>query len=205
MADSDTSGKSRLVRRIFKPRDKSKDRSSINEGLQIPAKPKDGGIACSPPSTVDGAGKSVEEGGTSLWGEVYDTVISTATPELQAIAKRLRDQSIPAKPLLTGSHGRSASVSPEWQLCNEILRMAESGQRSAKKGEETTLMQRVQRAYSGIVAWTQKFVALGDVVAQVDPVHIGLPWAAIRAVLIVCGLQSIRADMAAHPRYREDC
>ena len=78
-----------------------------------------------------------------------------------------------------------ASASPEWQLCREVLRVAESQRAEAEKGGESVLTRQLRRAYSGIITWTQKFVALGDVVSQVDPVHIGLPWAAIRAVLIV--------------------
>jgi hypothetical protein len=37
-----------------------------------------------------------------------------------------------------------------------------------------------------VVQLLDKFKAVGDVVANVDPVHVGLPWAAIRAVLEVC-------------------
>lgn len=31
----------------------------------------------------------------------------------------------------------------------------------------------------------EKFKSVGDVVANVDPLHVGLPWAGIRAVLEV--------------------
>ncbi|KAF2235894.1 hypothetical protein EV356DRAFT_431237, partial [Viridothelium virens] len=36
-----------------------------------------------------------------------------------------------------------------------------------------------------IVRWTQKFMTIGNILAQVDPIHIGLPWAGIRAILVV--------------------
>lgn len=192
MAGSDK--KSRLFRRIFKLPDLSKDRPSANEGqetLEISTELKSGGIASSPKSTIDGDGMSVKDGRPCLWGEVYNSFISTATPELQAIAERLRDQCKPPEPLATSDHDREACVSPRWQLCNDILRMTKSQKDNAESGGATTLKQRVSRAYNGIMAWTQKIVALGDVVSQVDPVHIGLPWAVIRAVLFVCRLKSI--------------
>jgi hypothetical protein len=31
-----------------------------------------------------------------------------------------------------------------------------------------------------------KFKAMGDVVANIDPIHVGLPWVGIRAILEVC-------------------
>ncbi|KAL9576092.1 MAG: hypothetical protein Q9212_007392, partial [Teloschistes hypoglaucus] len=34
-----------------------------------------------------------------------------------------------------------------------------------------------------VVGWLNRFTAIGDVVANVDPVHIGLPWAGIRLLL----------------------
>ena len=180
-----------MARRIFKFPDQSKDRPStdeVNETSEISAELETGGIANFPEPTSDGDGmsQSAEYGRTCLWGEVYNSFISTATPELQAIAKRLLDQCKPLEPLATNHHDRDAHVSPRWQLCNEILRIAKSQKDNVNIGVETALAQRVRRAYSGIVAWTQKFVALGDVLSQVDPVHIGIPWAAIRAVLIVC-------------------
>lgn len=36
-----------------------------------------------------------------------------------------------------------------------------------------------------IVDWLDRFKAVGDVVANIDPIHIGLPWAGIRFVLEV--------------------
>lgn len=34
-----------------------------------------------------------------------------------------------------------------------------------------------------VVGWLNRFTAVGDVVANVDPVHMGLPWAGIRLLL----------------------
>ena len=36
-----------------------------------------------------------------------------------------------------------------------------------------------------VLAWLDKFKTIGDIVANVDPVHIGLPWAGIRTILEV--------------------
>ena len=36
-----------------------------------------------------------------------------------------------------------------------------------------------------VVGWLKRFAAVGDVVANVDPVHVGLPWAGIRLLLEV--------------------
>lgn len=36
-----------------------------------------------------------------------------------------------------------------------------------------------------VVGWLNRFTAVGDVVANVDPVHVGLPWAGIRLLLNV--------------------
>ena len=36
-----------------------------------------------------------------------------------------------------------------------------------------------------VVGWLNRFMAVGDVVANVDPVHVGLPWAGIRLLLEV--------------------
>jgi hypothetical protein len=36
-----------------------------------------------------------------------------------------------------------------------------------------------------VVHWLNRFVGVGDVVANIDPVHVGLPWAGIRLLLVV--------------------
>lgn len=37
-----------------------------------------------------------------------------------------------------------------------------------------------------MLKFLDKFKAVGDVIANVDPLHLGLPWAGIRIVLEVC-------------------
>ena len=36
-----------------------------------------------------------------------------------------------------------------------------------------------------VVGWLNRFKAVGDIVANVDPMHVGLPWAGIRLLLEV--------------------
>ena len=50
------------------------------------------------------------------------------------------------------------------------------------KGRQVYLFDQVNK----VVQLLDKFKAGGDVVANVDPVHVGLPWAGIRAILEVC-------------------
>jgi hypothetical protein len=49
------------------------------------------------------------------------------------------------------------------------------------KGRRVYLSNQVDK----VVQLLDKFKAVGDVVANVDPVHVGLPWAGIRAILEV--------------------
>ena len=50
------------------------------------------------------------------------------------------------------------------------------------KGRQVYLADQVDK----VVRLLDKFKAVGDVIANVDPIHIGLPWAGIRAILEVC-------------------
>jgi hypothetical protein len=52
-----------------------------------------------------------------------------------------------------------------------------------------------------VVALLERFKTVGDIAVNVDPVHTGLPWAAIRLLLQVCkiGLSSLKASMLLTP------
>jgi hypothetical protein len=43
-----------------------------------------------------------------------------------------------------------------------------------------------------IVQFSDKLKSVGDLVASVDPIHIGLPWAGVRAILEVCVLHEMK-------------
>ena len=50
------------------------------------------------------------------------------------------------------------------------------------KGRQVYLSEKVDK----ILQFVDKFKAVGDIVASVDPVHVGLPWAGVQAILAVC-------------------
>lgn len=43
----------------------------------------------------------------------------------------------------------------------------------------------IRDKFGKIVAWVQKFIAIGDTVVTYDPGHAALPWAAVRLILQV--------------------
>ena len=45
---------------------------------------------------------------------------------------------------------------------------------------------RTTRFIKSVVSSLNKFVSVGDVAVSFDPAHAALPWAAVRAVLVVC-------------------
>jgi hypothetical protein len=52
-----------------------------------------------------------------------------------------------------------------------------------KKSDGTTVI--LRDVFDKIVSWINKFKEIGEFVAQLDPVHASLPWAAIRFFLQV--------------------
>lgn len=145
------------------------------------------------PTSLDVNPGPSESGNSGLWGEVYDTFMtSNASPDLRDVARLLRIESRDDFSLSANASDGGTKVSREWRLCKEILRLAETKKTELIKGTEGRLIEKVRRSYSEIITWVQKFVALGDVVCQIDPIHIGLPWAGVRAILIVCMRFSIQ-------------
>lgn len=57
-------------------------------------------------------------------------------------------------------------------ICRDVLQLAQK-KREECEGEPWV---KVRGICESIVKWVQKFVQVGDIVAQVDPVHVGLPW-----------------------------
>jgi hypothetical protein len=49
------------------------------------------------------------------------------------------------------------------------------------RGRQVYLFEQVDK----VVQLLDKFKAVGDIIANVDPVHVGLPWAGVRAILEV--------------------
>lgn len=44
----------------------------------------------------------------------------------------------------------------------------------------------VQDIADKVVGWITKFMKVGDIAVQYDPVHAALPWAGVRFILLVC-------------------
>lgn len=128
----------------------------------------------------------------SLWDEAYKEIVTvSASGELATIARPLRQeinhQIIPSNKAREGS----ANPSFEWRICNEVLQLAVEKQsqiHSDLRDPHSKSSLRLNQIYGNIAEWVQKFVQIGDVIAQVDPVHVGLPWAAVRFILLVRSL-----------------
>ena len=127
-----------------------------------------------------------EPHGSSLWNEVYDLFATSDIPaDLRRIATLFRDQS------KTFSPGVEVNVpgtqkSGEWKICRELLLVVESKRSKLDHSSEASVTRQIRRTYGEIIQWVQKFVSIGDIFTQIDPVHIGLPWAGVRAILTVC-------------------
>ncbi|KAI4158380.1 MAG: hypothetical protein LQ342_007510 [Letrouitia transgressa] len=172
------SKRSGLVRRIFHHLDGS------DKALRSPkAHDKDAKIRSS--STASFRGSDYDT--SSIWSEVFDLFASSnESPDLKAITERLQNESKAQGASLSPSNGsKTSTASREWHLCNKVKRIAETRKFELGKGAGSPFKRQLRHAYDEVVTWAEKFVALGDVISQADPVHIGLPWAGIRAVLVI--------------------
>jgi hypothetical protein len=50
------------------------------------------------------------------------------------------------------------------------------------RGQDVLLREKAEK----VVIWLDRFKSVGDIVANVAPLHVGLPWAGIRVILEVC-------------------
>ncbi|MCJ1381046.1 hypothetical protein MMC17_004155 [Xylographa soralifera] len=81
----------------------------------------------------------------------------------------------------------AASASPELNICRQVLSIVQEQASTSKQkqrhvpGMDIT----IKECYGEIATSVQKFVDIGDIISQVDPIHIGLPWAGIRLVLLL--------------------
>ncbi|KAL6716722.1 hypothetical protein ACLMJK_006290 [Lecanora helva] len=125
-------------------------------------------------------------GGT--WDDAFNEAIKSAgydnfSDEIQ----QMRDAN--AKNASNPRHNTpSNAASPQVIVCKEVLDLVqEQEKRSQEKSWHLSGAGSldVRKCFGQIASSVQKFVAVGDVLAQVDPVHVGLPWAAIRMTLIL--------------------
>lgn len=179
----------RGLRRIFR-------RSHISEGKRVPQDAGEQHNGSKPPVDVPAqeqrgipsSSLSFEASGShcsTLWEEIYDSFdASTPSIELRNVAKTIREQRRAPPSLSIEPSAGEPELSREWHTCRQILQTAEVEKNRNNSNTAGPLKRKIRDAYNDIMTSVQKFVALGDIVSQVDPVHIGLPWAAIRAILI---------------------
>ena len=171
-----------LFRRLFHRKSASSEADS-SRGLRLGSKALTATAAETQENESSSTGKSSggqKYVGSGLWNEVYDSfAASAASSDLRAVAKLLREQSTES------SSSDHLETSLEWKTCREILQVAETKISELENITEKPMIRQIRHAYKEIITWTQKFVAMGDIISQVDPLHIGLPWAGVRAVLIV--------------------
>ncbi|KAL9044615.1 MAG: hypothetical protein Q9214_002261 [Letrouitia sp. 1 TL-2023] len=150
------SKRSKLVRRLFHHVDGS------DKALRcLKAQRKDAELRSSSIASLRGPDYDT----SNLWSEVFDLfAASNESPDLKAIAKLLQNESKAQGASLSTNEGKKSEL---------------------EKGAGSPFKRQLRHAYDEVVTWTEKFVTLGDVISQADPVHIELPWAGVRAVLII--------------------
>ena len=121
----------------------------------------------------------------SLWSHAFISLADTNTSaESKAIANHLLTLSQRALATSPSSDEIPKGLSSEWWLCTEVISLVEAKQSALANESDKPFFRPLQRACSGILQWSQKFMALGDIISQVDPVHVGLPWAGLKAIMI---------------------
>lgn len=121
-----------------------------------------------------------------IWADVLDSFsASSSGPLLQALMNKhefVNNQLLSPK---VQDAENTMSASDQLQICQQVLDLANERRIQLRDATSNAAIEGVKSVYVRVVTWVSKFVFLGDVIAQVDPVHIGLPWAAIRAILVV--------------------
>jgi hypothetical protein len=120
---------------------------------------------------------------TSSQGTAYTTTGSSILAD--ALEALERDDRETIRTLLLPANATSIDTAFDEALgCAKGLQQRCANKRWSwdYKGRQVYLFDQVDK----VVQLLDKFKAVGDVVANVDSVHVGLPWAAIRAILEVC-------------------
>lgn len=122
-----------------------------------------------------------------LWDDALDEAAKVAGPvDFEEEIYRLREVDEEHEDRFEDA--LTSGTSPHLQLCDQILRLAK--QQEAKSREEAwhipgTNDVEVRTFLGQIGESVQKFIGVGDVLAQIDPIHVGVPWAGIRMLLQV--------------------
>ena len=88
----------------------------------------------------------------------------------------------------------TTAASPQLRVCEQVLNLTK--EQEARSREETWRLPgagdvAIRTFFGQIASSVQKFVSVGDVLAQVDPIHVGLPWAGVRMILLVSIVETV--------------
>ena len=126
-----------------------------------------------------------------LWDDAFDNVASSGSDQdVKNFTNNVRES---IKQYSTTSIGRQNPVSPELEVCRDVLQIAQSQQLRYEEKRWSISSSRkidVGEVYGQVATCVQKFVGVGDSIAQFDPVHFALPWAAVRFILTVRVLEA---------------
>ena len=122
----------------------------------------------------------------SLWEDIYNRELATAeSDELKAAARRIREDVAKEK---LAFHGVPSDTSSELKICQGVLQAAQR-KPAGCKNKKWKIPGRgdveLSHVYGSVAESVQKFVSVGDVGSQIDPLHFGVPWAAVRLALLV--------------------
>ncbi len=131
-----------------------------------------------------------------LWKNAFDVLSSSSSDrdlkEFTSVVRRDLEQH---STIVVGVEDPDHEVSPELQICRDVLHVAKA-QQAQHKEQQWSLSQtrkvNIGQVYGQVATYVQKFVGVGDSIAQIDPVHFGLPWAAVRLILTVSRLEQQR-------------
>ena len=88
----------------------------------------------------------------------------------------------------SAANGALTTSPPQLRICKQVVELAEARQTRCQ-GKQWHLPGGRDIApgefFGRIASSVQKFVSVGDVIAQIDPIHVGLPWAGVRMILLV--------------------
>lgn len=176
-------------------------RLSTQDQSKLPTqeRPKKGDKFLAPPSKLDvptpaPVPKSAppQSRPRGLWDDAFDAVSSSSSDrDLKNFANVVREDIEQHSTIIVGVQDSNPEVSPELQICRDVLQIAKAQQTKHKENEWSLSQTRkvnIGQAYGQVATYVQKFVGVGDSIAQFDPVHFGLPWAAVRLILTVSKL-----------------
>ena len=121
-----------------------------------------------------------------------DRVSDTHAEESQSVisrSKSLWEQAAEAVLLQDKTVAETIKVCPDAQAeLQKVKEVAEEKGQSCNDEQYVHLGRspvRMREIYENVANWARKFIQTGDLIAQVDPLHVGIPWAAVRFVLQV--------------------